>query len=261
MSPGPGASGYCVYHPEIEAAILCQSCGNPICLNCEFQLPNGNLICPDCANAPPMIAASAPPIYAPAPQPEPAYAAPPPPAAAAYPPAPISPLRMAPSYYAPPPPRAPPQIATLKGLNCLQHPEIGAVQICQVCAAPMCATCEFVLPGDAHVCPRCVLAPPQRMSGGRKTMLMFSYGLAVMSTLGIGLLFSGALAEGSREDRIIAALVGILIFIPTVIGTALSIAVFDRRLPNPGSLWGAAIWNGLLMLIMIFLVIIGNLSS
>lgn len=142
------------------------------------------------------------------------------------------------------------------GLMCVQHPTVSAAQRCKICGTGMCATCDFLLPGGVHVCPVCMSAPRDTLSPKRKKMMVWSYVLAVWSTLGMGVLFSGALAN-SKEGEAIAGLVGTAIFIPSIVGTAVGFGALDRRLHNPLALWIAAIWNGLFLAIYLVLIFIG----
>jgi hypothetical protein len=141
----------------------------------------------------------------------------------------------------------------IKGIMCVQHPTVAAVQLCNVCGAGVCATCDFAQPGEIHVCPRCMTASRDELAPKRKKLMIWSYVLAIWCTFGMAVLFSGAVAG----EQSLAALVGYAIFIPSLIGTALGFSAVDRRLVNPISLWIAAIWNGLLLVIYLVLIFIG----
>ena len=39
----------CTRHPEIQAVQYCRSCSAPVCGTCDFALPGGVHVCPDCA--------------------------------------------------------------------------------------------------------------------------------------------------------------------------------------------------------------------
>ncbi len=45
----------CLQHPEVTAARLCSTCGQPICETCTFVLPQGRTVCPRCATQPPPV--------------------------------------------------------------------------------------------------------------------------------------------------------------------------------------------------------------
>lgn len=149
------------------------------------------------------------------------------------------------------------------GVVCAHHPNVQAVRRCAVCGAPMCATCDFELPGRVHVCPTCVAAPRQGLSGKRKGYLVWSYVLAAWCTLGLAVIFSGALAgtvESQAGVEVLGVIIFLLIFAPSIIGTALGFAALERRLANPASVWVAAIWNGIILAVLLLLVIIGSFS-
>ncbi|HLG16300.1 MAG TPA: hypothetical protein VJH03_17605 [Blastocatellia bacterium] len=53
---------------------------------------------------------------------------------------------------------------------------------------------------------------------------------------------------------------GLLIFAPSIAGTAMAVSAFDRRLVNPPAIWVATIWNGVVLAALILLSIIGSLG-
>ena len=94
-------------------------------------------------------------------------------------------------------------------------------------------------------------------------MIGFGYALAALATVIIAVLFSGALAGTASSDKELEALynlIGILVFAVTVGGVALSFGAMDKRLGNPSALWGAVIWNGMLLAVWVLLSIIGSLK-
>jgi hypothetical protein len=110
------------------------------------------------------------------------------------------------------------------------------------------------------VCPDCATKSDQRLSSSRKTLLGWSYALAIWCTLGLVVLLSGALAEFAADPQsaeLLGVGVWVLIFIPALIGMALSLSSVDRRLRNPPAVWGAVVWNGLLMGVLLLLTIAG----
>ena len=222
-SPSQAAPGMCIHHPDLRAAFVCSLCGQPICSLCAFTRTDGSRVCPRCASSPGARAESGP--------------------------------RLAGRGDLPP--------RQVHALKCVQHPNVSAVHVCRGCGAPMCATCEFVLPGDLRLCPRCVAAPPKRMSGKRKGLIIAAYVFAVWNTLGLAVLMSGLL-RGLAASQGGAALIGLVFFclllIPSVVGAAIGFSCFDPRLRNPPSIWGAMIWNALLLLIYVALIAVGNLA-
>ena len=150
------------------------------------------------------------------------------------------------------------------GVMCSQHPEANAVRRCGLCTATMCPTCDFEFPGHFHLCPTCATNPQTALSSRRKKLIGFAYALAAWATLALAVLFSGALAglvEQSKEaEAAIGVLAGIGIFIPTLAGTALSFSALDKRLGNPPAIWGAVIWNAVLLAMWVVLSVVGSLS-
>jgi hypothetical protein len=255
----------CVNHPDIPSSSTCRSCGKPVCLTCEFQLPNGHLVCPECANAPPVLRME-PSSALVEPPPLPTE---PPPWPTEPPPIPVQPLPSSAGsattlqMVEPPPIPILPQYArpTLKDVRCVQHSTVPAVELCKICNAPMCATCDFLIPGNIHVCPVCISAPPRKMSLERKLLVTFALILAAWTTLGMALLAGGFFNKaGMVDQKTLGILFSIFIFFPSLIGTALGISSHEKRLSNPASVWIAAIWNGVNMAVLLVLVIIGNLK-
>ncbi len=157
------------------------------------------------------------------------------------------------------PTRAVPQEVP-EGVMCSRHPEVQAVYYCRCCRQPTCATCDFTMPGDVHVCPECATRTDQRLSPGRKKLLGWAFALAIWCTLGLAVMLSGVLAQALAEpggEEALGALLWIVVYLPAMIGTALSFSAFDRRLRNPPVMWVAAIWNTLILAVLILLTIVG----
>jgi hypothetical protein len=144
----------------------------------------------------------------------------------------------------------------------VQHPDVSAVHVCKGCGAPVCAICDFLLPGNFHLCPKCVAAPPKRMARARKISMVSAYVFAAYGTLALSFVMSGALARMARtrgDLAMIDIIFSVFVFVPSMIGAALGISCIDPRLRNPVSVWVAAIWNSLLLVIHIILNVLGNL--
>jgi hypothetical protein len=139
------------------------------------------------------------------------------------------------------------------GTKCQRHREAEAVHLCQSCNAPVCVTCDFSFPGGVHLCPTCAVAPQQKLTGKRKALVAWALALAIWSTVGTVLMFMGA----GELDEVGAMVVGILVGMPAIVGGGLGIACFERRLGNPPIVWVAAIWNIILLALMVVLSIIG----
>jgi hypothetical protein len=147
------------------------------------------------------------------------------------------------------------------GTMCQGHREVQAAYLCKRCGAPSCPTCDFTFPNGVHLCPECATAPQARLSTARMSFVIGSLAIAGWSTLGIGLLLSGAFAPMMMTDpmsfKIISILIGLFIMLPAIIGGGLGIACFDRRLGNPALVWVAAIWNTVLVCVVLLLTLIG----
>ncbi len=133
---------------------------------------------------------------------------------------------------------------------CRDHPEVEAVARCRSCRAPVCATCDFAVK-SFHLCPTCATATPT-MSSGRKKLIGWAIGMAVWVTGCLGLLISGVLDNAAGS-----AVVGLLAFVPCLIGIALSVGAYSRRGPNPPILWVAIAWNSLMTVAYLLLILIG----
>ena len=128
----------------------------------------------------------------------------------------------------------------------------------------MCATCDFTLPGNLHVCPACAAAPRTALSSRRKGLLIGSYALGVVSTVGMALVLGGAFAELSRSkggQEAIGTIFSAIVLVPGVVGMTLGFSAIDRRLANPLSIWIATIWNVVIVAAFLLLGIIGILMK
>jgi hypothetical protein len=260
----------CAKHPAVEATGTCGQCSSPVCPACSFPQPNNMLLCPDCA-----VRAQARParrldeqritqlmgmfqskttgelkkvwyednraVWS-----DEAFEA----------------IHRVLNTRGESLPEATVEAASGKpGVKCLRHPEVMAVLFCSICGAPVCATCDFSLPGDIHACPDCVSRPSETLSSKRRKSLVWSYALAVLSSIGLVLMLLISIL-GSGHGEIPAEALGmmfsILVLIPSIIGTALGISCFERRLKNPLAVWGAVVWNGLMLGIYILMAIIGS---
>ena len=122
----------------------------------------------------------------------------------------------------------------------------------------MCGTCDFALPGGVHICPTCAAAPKTNLSPRRKKLMIASFVLAAVATLGMAIVFSGALAGMDKSDAaVLGGIVMIFTLLPSIIGTCLGVAAMDKRLPTPMGLWIATIWNGIILVCFGLLIVIG----
>jgi hypothetical protein len=127
----------------------------------------------------------------------------------------------------------------------------------------MCATCDFALPGDLHLCPSCATNPQTELSPARRKARAWSFALAGWSTLGMAAIFAGAFAHAARDKASQDALGTLLTFgvlIPAIVGLSVGLGAKDRRLSNPASLKAAIVWNGVIIGAFLLLMIAG-LSS
>ena len=141
---------------------------------------------------------------------------------------------------------------------CRVHPEMPAVAYCRTCGAPSCNTCDFVFPGNLHLCTSCATKPVEALNPKRKKLLAWSYAMAIWTSIAVVLLMSGVFAARHKADQeAIGIAVEIFVFLPSILGTALGWAALDKRLGNPGWVWGAAIWNSLILGILLILTVVG----
>lgn len=148
---------------------------------------------------------------------------------------------------------------------CAEHRESLSVADCRLCAKPICATCDFAMPGGVHLCPSCVensQSSPE-VDPRRKRLSYIALGLAAWSTMLIVLIFAGAFnslftddAGGKAADLIVTNLA----LWPLLIGTGLSMSAMDRRLKSTGIMKVARWWNGILAALFLLFVVLVNLG-
>lgn len=215
-------AGDCYRHPGVAASGKCMACGVAVCPTCALPaVEPGRSYCPECAAVRPNLVS----------------------VAGAWKP-----------MLGPP--------ATPIGTNCPRHPQVQAIHVCASCGDGVCATCDFEFSG-VHLCPKCATAPREKMSPKRRRMAWAAMALAVWSTLMMVLMCGGAAFFFGNESggEAFAGVVGMLAFVPSIVGVALGFACLDRRLGNPPLVWVAAIWNGLLLALWLLLIVIGLLAG
>ena len=151
--------------------------------------------------------------------------------------------------------------ALLRGKKCALHPAVDAAHLCSVCGTPLCSTCVFTFPGGVQTCPDCATKPRTSLSPKRKRLLACSYGLAAWATLGIIVIFSGALAGSVSSQQELEALgifIFVVVFVPALGGIGLAFASMERKLGNPPWVWGAVIWNCITVGILMLLTLVGT---
>jgi hypothetical protein len=144
--------------------------------------------------------------------------------------------------------------------TCRQHRQVAAVQICQNCGDAMCGTCDFLLPGNLHLCPICATAAPGAMSSKRKKMLIGSFALGVWCTVMFTAILGGVFREAARESQVALGFVfTIVLLLPAAFGVALAVNAKGRHTGSIG-VWAAILWNGLIMGAFVLLALIGSMS-
>jgi hypothetical protein len=160
-------------------------------------------------------------------------------------------------------PAGPASLAPPLGTRCRQHPSVQATQKCKLCGSFMCPTCDFLMPGNVHVCPVCATAPRPALSPRRKKYMIASFVLAVIATVGMAVIMSGAfagMAHNKDDLQALGVLFMVIVLVPALAGMGMGFTAIDRRLTNPMSLWIATIWNLLIVGGFLLLCVIGNLK-
>lgn len=228
------ADAACAVHPRQKAVADCAACQKPICALCSFDL-NRQRYCSDCAaqqateQSRHMTDGGLITLDL-TPAPSGAYR-----------------RREAPA--------AP----------CADHPENLSVATCRLCAKPVCATCDFALPGGVHLCPSCVETSQSspEVSPKRKKLSYIALALAAWSTLLLVLMFSGAFNSLFTEDEAGKAadvLITNITLWPLLIGTGLAMSAIDRKLKSTAIMKVAVWWNGILAGLFLLFVIAANLG-
>lgn len=141
---------------------------------------------------------------------------------------------------------------------CVKHHNSPAVAYCHSCRAPICATCDFAFPGGVHLCPACATNPKPQVSAKRKGLINWSIGLASWSVVILVAMFLMITSAQNRRDAEGMGMVAqFLSFFPAIVGLALGVGSFDRRLKTPGIVWIGVIGNGLVVVAWLLLVIVG----
>lgn len=98
------------------------------------------------------------------------------------------------------------------------------------------------------------------LSPARKKLVGWSFALAAWCTVGLSLLFSGLFAEIAADpegSEVFGLIFSLLVFMPALVGTALSLGTLDRRLTNPPVVWVAVVWNIVIVSILLLLTVVG----
>lgn len=143
-------------------------------------------------------------------------------------------------------------------INCAQHPEVQAVTRCRICSKGVCATCDFLLPGNVHVCPSCLeKEPSDEISPRRRNLMIGAFVIAAYGTVMLVLLLSGTLHRMFGNSEGGNMLLGNAILWPAIMGVVVALSAVDRRLRNSMGIRAAVIWNSVNLGIFFLLIIIG----
>lgn len=128
----------------------------------------------------------------------------------------------------------------------------------------MCATCDFALPGEIHLCPACATKPVTKLSAKRRTAMIWSYVCAAGATIGFVVTMIAAVNLARQHKQVEQQTLGVammlVVFVPAAVGIGVGLGAIDRRLVNPLSLKIATVWNGLILGAFLLLSIVGAMS-
>lgn len=148
-------------------------------------------------------------------------------------------------------------------ITCQLHSSVAVSQRCACCRNYMCQTCDFDLGGGLHVCPTCAMASAVQVLGPRrKRNVIVGYVLAALATISLVLVMVGAFATFVDEGGAMAAgiLISVFTFVPAAIGFGTACSACEARLPNTMAIWGAVVWNALIILAFMALTVVGLFS-
>jgi hypothetical protein len=139
------------------------------------------------------------------------------------------------------------------GVFCLQHRNVAATQKCKTCGAYMCHTCDFVFPGNIHLCPVCATASQSALSPKRKKCLIASFVLAAFATIVLAFIRTHLAGRPVTAEERTAYGFAILFFVDgsSIAGLSLGIAAKPRQ-KTPIAVWLAIAWNGFFVALTIF---------
>ncbi len=220
--PLPAVEEGCRRHPEKLTRLRCARCQAPVCATCAFLQADGTALCPDCGRGRPLGLTGAAPATTAA------------------------------------------VVGVVAAHHCSDHPELPAVARCSHCGKPICQTCDFAFPPDLHYCPTCAVESTTTVTWRRKRSVIAAYVIAAWCTVGFPVFIVLAAMGGGGSEAKQTALGGLLmlfVFFPSVAGTALGVGAVDRRAGTPWWIWGAVVWNSLILAGMMLLMLIGSLSK
>jgi hypothetical protein len=103
----------------------------------------------------------------------------------------------------------------------------------------------------------------QGLGPRRKRNAIWGYVLAAIGTITMVLLMVGAFASMVDEpggEVAAGVIITLFVFVPAAVGFGVASSACEKHLPNSPVVWGAIIWNLLLVLSFMALTVIGNFS-
>jgi ribosomal protein L40E len=271
----PRGDAACAHHATQASVVDCEACDKPLCVVCACER-NETFFCVDCAvnadHARPAAQALTPqPAPLPADAPANIFSASANPVEKQCPEcgalAPIGAEKCpacATSFLLTRLTAPVPRARIPQGKMCTQHPDSNAVALCRGCNNGVCSTCDFLLPGGLHFCPACIdRAGDEEISPKRRKLAIAAICCAVWSTLLYPFAVSGALYRtlGSPTDaESFGCALLLILYAPSVIGTALAASAYDKRFRNTALISTARIWNLVLLAVLIVQYIVWAVS-
>lgn len=147
---------------------------------------------------------------------------------------------------------------TMTGVFCTTHPTAPAICYCQTCRAPVCGTCVFNFPGGIQLCPSCASNPRPQVSRHRKGLIGWSIAMACVSIVSLVLMVILIRQSHTKSDiEAMSTAIVFFSFMPAIVGLALGVGTYDRRLSMPPLAWVGIIGNGLIVLVWLIAMVAG----
>ena len=86
---------------------------------------------------------------------------------------------------------------------------------------------------------------------------MWSFILAGFSSLAFIVMIIAAGMNAGANQEMLGVMFMLLVFVPSVSGFGIGLGAVDRRFANPGTLWAAVIWNGVILGGFLLLTVVG----
>jgi len=133
-----------------------------------------------------------------------------------------------------------------------------------MCGVGSCITCDFLFPGNLHLCPDCATSGQGSLSPRRKKYMIASFILAGWSLVALAGVVVGAGAiwgDDPAAEMVLGFVMIAVAFLPSIIGTALAMSALRKGAANPLSVWISLILNSLVLTGFALLVLVGNLMD